>query len=166
MTSDYEGAEELLGRTHNFVADHLQLYLASGGTEGHIMSFGHVGVPGYLPSLLLATVGRRSGRRSVVPLIYGCWGGEWVVVGSKGGAETHPAWYLNLTSQAEVVFQVATQAFRSHWRAPQGAEHDAVWAYMEALFPPYGDYRRAVTARTIPLVMLKPFEPAPILSQA
>lgn len=165
MTSGYEGAEELLGRTRTFVDDHLDLYLATGGAEGHIMSFGHVGVPGYLSSLLLATTGRRSRRRSIVPLIYGCWGGAWVVVGSKGGAETHPAWYLNLQAQEEVVFQVATQAFRARWRSPEGAEHDAVWAFMEALFPPYGDYRRAVTARTIPLVMLTPFEPAPVLSR-
>src|SRR5262249_22739241 len=124
--------------------------------------FSHVGVNHYLPSLLLETTGRKSGRRLIVPLIYGVQPGEWVVVGSKGGAETHPAWYLNLQEQKEVGFQVATQAFRAHWRSPDGAEHAAVWDYMERLFPPYGDYRKATT-RTIPLVMLKPFAAAETL---
>jgi deazaflavin-dependent oxidoreductase (nitroreductase family) len=165
MTSEQESAEALLGRTRNFVEEHLELYLSSGGAQGHIMGFAHVGVDGYLPSLLLATVGRRTGRRSIVPLIYGCWGGEWAVVGSKGGAEDHPAWYLNLQAQDEVVFQVATQAFRARWRSPQEGEQAALWDYMENLFPPYRQYRSAVTHRSIPLVLLQPVEAAPILKR-
>ena len=161
MTSTYQGSEELLARTGDFIADHRELYLSSGGTHGHIMGFAHVGVDKYLPSLLLQTTGRKSGRTSIVPLIYGCHGGEWVVIGSKGGTPEHPAWFLNMREMERVVIQIATQAFTAEWRQLDGEEYERVWEYMAEIFPPYLDYRRAVEGgRTIPVVKLKPVEPA------
>lgn len=166
MTTEYQGADELLARTQNFVADHLDLYLESRGAAGHIMDFAHAGAPGFRSSLLLATIGRKSGRTSIVPLIYGGHGDEWVVIGSKGGADSHPAWYLNLREQTDVALQIATQAFRATWRMPEGAEREAIWAYMEGVFPPYRDYAKAVTTRIIPVVMLKPQEAIAPLQKA
>ncbi len=163
MTGDYRGSEELLARTADFVGDHRALYLESGGTQGHIVGFAHVGVDHYLPSLLLRTTGRKSGRTSIVPLIYGCHGGEWVVIGSKGGAPEHPAWYLNLKAQDRVVIQIGAQAFEAEWRELQAAEYDAVWEYMAGMFPPYRDYAAGVTGRTIPAIKLRPLAPAPLL---
>lgn len=164
MTRAYQGSDELLARTANFVDDHRDLYLSSGGAQGHIMGFAHVGVPKFLPSLLLQTVGRKSGRTSIVPLIYGCHGGEWVVVGSKGGAPDNPAWYLNLRAQDRVVMQIATQAFEARWRELDGEEYESVWDYMAGMFPPYHDYRAAVTSRSIPVVKLLPTATAPVLN--
>ncbi|CAN7442795.1 nitroreductase/quinone reductase family protein [Phenylobacterium sp. LjRoot225] len=155
MTSQ-EGADELLARTQEFVADHLARYLASGGADGHIEDFSHVGVPGMLPTLLLKTTGRRSGRSSVVPLLYGVFGGEWVVIASKGGAPEHPAWFLNLLEQGEAVFQIATQEFRGAWRVAEGQERARVWSYMAGLYPPYTAYEQSAGDRVIPVVMLKP----------
>lgn len=160
MSSEYNGADELLAQTRNFVEEHRGLYISSDGAEGHIARYDTIGFAGFLPALLLETVGRKSGQRHIVPLIYGCYAGEWVVVGSKGGAPEHPAWYMNLKEQSEVVFQVATQAFRATWRSPEGAEYAAVWDFMEKLFPNYADYKKAVD-RLFPLIMMKPFEPAP-----
>jgi deazaflavin-dependent oxidoreductase (nitroreductase family) len=94
----------------------------------------------------------------VKALIYGNVGGELVVVASKGGADRHPEWYLNILESATVGVQVATQAFEAAWREPEGAERDAVWSYMVDLFPPYADYQ-ASTSRRIPLVMLKTIRP-------
>ena len=65
MSQEYKGSEELLARTGNFLEYHLELYLSSGGAQGHIMHYGHVGIDGYLPALLLETVGRKSGKRSM-----------------------------------------------------------------------------------------------------
>lgn len=160
MTSEYEGPGDLLARTANFVEDHLNLYLSSEGRDGHILEYSHVGVPAYLGALLLETFGRKSGKRYISPLIYGYWGQEWVIVGSKGGAGDHPAWYLNLCERDEVKFQVGTQAFRARWRSPEGAERQAVWDYMAAIFPNYMTYQKAVT-RDIPVVMMRPIEPVP-----
>ena len=130
-------------------------YLRSGGAEGHIVDLTAIGGHSFTTTLLLQTVGRRSAQVRIAPLIYGDIGGELVIVASKGGADVHPAWYVNLKSNPEVSFQVATQAYAGVWREPQGAERDAIWAFMEKVYPPYTQYQRA-TRRTIPLVMLSP----------
>ena len=76
----------------------------------------------------------------------------------EGGADHHPAWYLNVADSKELQFQVATQAFRATWREPKGAERASVWDFMVGVFPPYTGYQ-ASTQREIPLVMLSAIEP-------
>ena len=80
----------------DWMAEHLQSYLRSGGARGHIVDLRPIGGHAFTTTLLLRTVGRRSGQTRTAPLIYGSIGGEVVVVASKGGADVHPAWYLNL----------------------------------------------------------------------
>lgn len=134
---------------------HLRSYLESGGARGHLLDFSPMGGHLLTTNLLLKTTGRRTGESRVLPLIYGLVGGEAVIVASKGGSDTHPAWYLNLQGSPEVEFQIATQAFRASWREPQGVERRAAWEHMAGLYPPYRDYQLK-TKREIPLVMLKP----------
>jgi hypothetical protein len=86
----YQGYEEIHARRAGFMAEHLATYLSSGGREGHIVELTAVGARGWLPTLLLKTIGRKSGRTSIVPLLYGVHSGEWVVAGSRGGAPFHP----------------------------------------------------------------------------
>jgi deazaflavin-dependent oxidoreductase (nitroreductase family) len=136
----------------DWVAEHLDLYLRSGGAQGHIVDVSEIGGHRFTTTLLLRVAGRRTGEARIVPLIYGDFGGEIVVVASKGGADRHPAWYLNIRNGAQVDFQVATQAFRGKWREPQGAERTRVWEYMVGVYPPYAQYQ-ASTDRQIPLVM-------------
>jgi len=76
-----------------------------------------------------------------------------VVVASKGGADQHPAWYLNIKGSQEIAFQIATQAFRATWREPAGAERDKVWGIHGRVFPPYKSYQ-ASNESPDPLVML------------
>jgi deazaflavin-dependent oxidoreductase (nitroreductase family) len=140
-----------------FVAEHRARYLASQGLDGHILDYRHLGGHRFTTCLLLQTRGRKSGERRITPLIYGDTGGEIVIVASKGGADVHPAWYWNILAMQEVVIQIAGQAFRCTWREPEGAEREAVWAFMEGVYPPYRSYQ-AGTARGIPLVMLRPGE--------
>lgn len=158
----FEGTEQLLARRRDFMTEHRTTYLSTGGRQGHILDMTDVGARGMLPTLLLKTIGRRSGKSLVTPLIYGCFGGEWVVVASKGGAPEHPAWFLNLQAEPEVFFQVATQCFRAGWRLPEGDERAAVWTYMAHLFPPYNQYQQATAGRVIPLVMLNPAAEVPV----
>ena len=73
------------GKTPEWIADHLRLYRESGGAEGHLFDVSGAGGPGLAPSLLLTTVGRRSGEKRTSPLIYGTAGEAYVVIGSKGG---------------------------------------------------------------------------------
>ena len=137
----------------DWIAEHRRMYLESGGVAGHIMDLRGGGGYQFTTTLLLETVGRKSGQNRITPLIYGDIGGEVVIVASKGGAEVHPAWYLNIKGSNEVSFQIGTQAFRASWREPHGAERAAVWSFMARIYPLYESYQSA-TDREIPLVML------------
>jgi deazaflavin-dependent oxidoreductase (nitroreductase family) len=148
----------------NWKDDHLGMYLRSGGAEGHIVDVSDIGGHKFTTTLLLELVGRKSGKTRINPLIYGDIGGEVVVVASKGGADHHPAWFLNIQDSKEIRFQIATQAFRGKWREPKGAERAKVWEFMVGVFPPYKNYQ-ASTSREIPLVMISADEPIDIFKE-
>jgi deazaflavin-dependent oxidoreductase (nitroreductase family) len=144
---------EIAKARRNWKQDHLDAYLKSGGAEGHIMDVRDLGGHMITTMLLLKYVGRKRGTTMITPLIYGDIGGEVVIVASKGGADHHPAWYLNVRDSKELSFQIASQAYRATWREPKGAERSKVWDFMVGVFPPYQAYQ-ASTAREIPLVMM------------
>jgi len=142
----------------DWVSEHRQMYLRSGGTEGHIMDLTAVGGLPFGTHCLIRYRGRRSGKTFIAPLCYGGIGGEVVICASKGGADHHPDWYLNLRASSEVEFQIATQAYRGTWREPAAAEREKIWNFMVECFPFYAAYQRS-TEREIPLVMMKAIEP-------
>jgi deazaflavin-dependent oxidoreductase (nitroreductase family) len=146
-------AEAIRAKRKDWVSEHLMMYLASGGTRGHIEDVTEVGGRALTTHCLIRYRGRTSGRTYVKPLIYGNFGGELVIVASKGGADSHPEWYHNIRASPTVEVQVATQAFEATWREPDDEERRGVWAYMAHLFPPYLAYQQS-TNRRIPLVML------------
>ena len=73
---------EPLDPTTDWVAEHLRRYVATDGADGHEWR----GVP----TLLLTTRGRKSGKLRRTPLIYGRDGDDYVVVASKGGTPEAP----------------------------------------------------------------------------
>ena len=157
--NDKVSMTEIERATLDGVARHKNAYLGSGGREGHIWDFTKIGGHYLTTTLLLETVGAKSGERRVTPLIYGDIGGEVVIVASKGGADVHPAWYWNIKAMNQVNIQIATQAFRCDWREPASGERRHIWDFMVEIYPPYRDYQSA-TAREIPIVMFKPIEAA------
>lgn len=153
-----ESSAVIASARRDWKTEHLAQYLGSGGAEGHIVDVSDIGGRKFTTTLLLRYTGRKSGKTIITPLIYGDIGGEVVIVASKGGADHHPAWYLNLKESKELAFQIGTQAFRASWRECGEAERAKVWAFMEGVFPPYTGYQ-ASTERRIPLVMLSAVEP-------
>lgn len=137
-----------------WITRHIAEYLAD-GEAGHLWDSSIVGGPGPLPTLLLTTVGRRSGEERIMPLLYGKVGTGYAVVASKGGAPAHPAWYLNLVARPEVGVQVANDRFQATARIVHGEERAAVWEQMAEMYPPYRDYQTR-TSREIPIVVLEP----------
>jgi deazaflavin-dependent oxidoreductase (nitroreductase family) len=149
----------------DFIAEHRDLYLQSGGTQGHVMDITAVGGHPFTTHCLIRYKGRKSGKIFITPLIYGDIGGEVVIVASKGGADHHPDWYLNIADGKQVDFQIATQAFRGTWREPQGAEREKVWSFMVDVFPAYANYQKS-TSRQLPLVMMKAGEPIEVFKNS
>ena len=138
----------------DWVSEHLELY-AQDPQQGHDWDSTVVGGPGVLPVLLLTTKGRKSGAMRTLPLIYGTANGGFVIIASKGGAPSHPAWFLNLVETPECEIQVAHDYFRVRARTAEGAERETLWEQLAAIYPPYDDYQ-AATTRKIPVVVLNP----------
>jgi deazaflavin-dependent oxidoreductase (nitroreductase family) len=149
----------------DWVTEHREMYLRSGGAKGHVMDITAVGGYAFTTHCLIKYKGRKSGKVFITPLIYGDIGGEVVIVASKGGADHHPAWYLNITDNKQVEFQIATQAFRGTWREPRGEEREKVWKFMVDVFPSYANYQKS-TSRQIPLVMMKAIEPIEVFKES
>jgi deazaflavin-dependent oxidoreductase (nitroreductase family) len=149
----------------DWVTEHREMYLQSGGTRGHVMDITAVGAYSYGAHCMIKYTGRKSGKVFITPLCYAVVAGEVVVCASKGGADTHPEWYNNLIASPQVEFQVGTQAWRGTWREPQGAERDKVWAVMVDNFPFYANYQ-ASTRRVLPLVMMKLAEDIPVFKES
>ncbi len=147
---------ELLAREAERMADHVRRLLLP-GDDGHHYDTSHIGGRVDTTTLLLKTFGRRSGKVIYVPLIYVKYGEEYALAASKGGADEHPAWYLNLTAQPDITFKVAGKIHRGSWREISGEERAAVWKALSDHYDPYHAYEKA-TDRLIPVLMLKPIE--------
>ena len=160
-----ESAAAIREARKDWVGEHREMYLRSGGTEGHIMDITPVGGHSFTTHCLIKYKGRKSGKIFITPLIYGDIGGEVVIVASKGGADTNPDWYLNIKDGKNVEFQIGTQAYRATWREPQGAERKKVWDFMVDVFPSYANYQSS-TDRQIPLVMMKAVESIPVFKES
>ncbi|MDT5100110.1 MAG: hypothetical protein QOC76_3847 [Mycobacterium sp.] len=160
-----DSAAAIRQERRNWMAKHRDIYLQSGGTQGHIMDISEVGGHAFTTHCLIRVAGRKSGKTRIVPLIYGDIGGEVVIVASKGGADTHPDWYLNLRDSEHIDVQIATQAFRATWREPEDVERHRIWDFMVSVYPPYLTYQRSTT-RHIPVVALEPVEAIEIFRES
>ena len=139
-----------------WMVDHTNLYLSSGGKEGHMYTINLPNLPAReVPSLLLTTTGRKSGEKFLFPLFYGKSGSSYYIVASKGGAPDHPGWYKNILANPEVEVQVGTEKMKARARTATGEERERLWQKGLEFWPPYADYQKK-TERQIPVVVLDP----------
>src|ERR1700730_6679166 len=147
---------KLAPKMPQWMVDHANKYMSSGGKEGHLYK---VKPPGYgdleVPALLLTTTGRKSGEKYIFPLFYGEAGNGYIIVASKGGAPEHPGWYKNILGNPEVEVQVGTKKLKARARTASGAERAKLWQEAIKFWPPYTDYQKK-TEREIPVVVLDP----------
>jgi deazaflavin-dependent oxidoreductase (nitroreductase family) len=131
-----------------FTTAHVGLFRLSGGRRFNRSPFGS-------PILLLTTTGRTSGRQRTVPVAYLRDGDDLLVIGSGGGADSHPAWVVNL--RANPAAEVDLNGGRRRVRAMQtkGAERERLWAEVKTRYPSFARYERRTT-RQIPVIRLRP----------
>ena len=132
---------ELLG------PEHVRRYRETNGEVGYIWN----GVP----TLLLTTIGRRTGEARTTPLIFGRYEEDFLVVASMGGAPTHPKWYRNLLAQPSADIQVRADRISVMARTAGDAEKPRLWKIVTDAWPNYDVYQSR-TDRVIPLVVLSP----------
>ncbi|WP_327237706.1 nitroreductase family deazaflavin-dependent oxidoreductase [Streptomyces sp. NBC_01317] len=129
-----------------WVAKQAAEYEESGGTRGTTLQGA--------PCLLLDYRGRRSGQWRRTVLIYGQDGDDYLLVASKGGADEHPLWYLNLQAQPAVRLRVGAERFHAYAETLTPEEKARVWPGLVEVFPPYEGYQKN-TERDIPVIRLR-----------
>ena len=112
---------------------------------------------GDMPVVELTTTGRKSGQPRTVMLTSPVRDGDAiVVVASRGGDDTHPAWFLNLRDNPDVEVAMKGEPKRSMRARVASAEDRArLWPLVTSNQPRYGEYQKK-TEREIPLVLLEP----------
>ncbi|MEM1436050.1 MAG: nitroreductase/quinone reductase family protein [Pseudomonadota bacterium] len=148
-------AIELSPSLPDWIHAHVQQYLTD-PAAAHDWDARSAGGSGVLPTLLLLTRGRRSGKTLTLPLIYKQIGDDFVVIASKGGAPAHPAWFLNLETEARCAIQVGPAFHQGVARVLAGQQRAAAWKEMATLFPPYDSYQERAGGREIPVVAIQP----------
>lgn len=108
-------------------------------------------------TLLLNTIGARSGVERTSPLAYSTDGDRYIVTASKGGAPTHPAWYYNLLANDQASVELGGRKVRVKATIAQGDERQRLWDQHVAIHTGIGEYPRK-TDRVIPVVVLTPAE--------
>ena len=109
-----------------------------------------------MEALILTTTGRTSGARRThmltAPIVEDR---RIVLVGSWGGDDRHPQWFLNLRANPDVEITRAggTRPYRA--REANAAERAELWPRVTSAYSGYGDYQRR-TEREIPLVICEP----------
>ncbi|SFW69873.1 deazaflavin-dependent oxidoreductase, nitroreductase family [Amycolatopsis australiensis] len=125
------------------------LLRVSGGRLG-------VGAAVGLRTLLLTTVGRRSGAPRQVPLLYVERGGGYVVIGSNWGGEAHPAWSANLLARPEATVTIGGRTIEVTGRLLTGDERRETWDAVAAYWPAYDRYAVRAGDREIRVFLLEP----------
>ena len=136
-----------LGRRSTKV--HVAIYRRSGGRIGRK-------VPGF-PGAEIALVdhrGAKSGIARTSPLMYLRDGEAVVVVASKAGQPTHPAWFHNLMANPETTVQLGGEVLPVRARLASEEERERLWPEFDALYPAYATYRENAHPRVIPIVVL------------
>lgn len=104
--------------------------------------------------LLLTTRGAKTGEERTSPLAYSRDGERFVVVASKGGAPSHPAWYHNLRAHPEVTVEVGPEKFRARATVADDSERRGLYDKHAARMPAFAAYEKKTT-RKIPVIVLE-----------
>ncbi len=108
-----------------------------------------------LPTLVLVSVGRKTGLERRQPLVHQPVADGWAVVGSNWGQEHHPAWTNNLLANPEAQVEIGGRTVPVRARLAEGAERDAIYGRFEKLSPNYREYKDWSGGREIRVFVLE-----------
>lgn len=126
-----------------WVAEQVELYEGSGGTEGTTLRG--------LPVIIVTNRGCKTGAIRKTPLMKVMDGNSYLLIGSQGGAPKHPLWYHNLKVNPDVEIRDGVEVYAMRVREIEtSTERRRLWDIAVEAFPPYKDYQEK-TDRTIPI---------------
>jgi len=135
-----------------WVADQVELYESSGGTEG--LTLRDTG----LPVVIVTHHGRKTGAVRKSPVMRVVDGNNYILVASMGGAPKNPLWYYNLKANPDVEIRDETKVYKMRVREVKDpAERERLWKLAVEAYPPYQDYQKK-TERVIPIFVAEPVE--------
>jgi F420H(2)-dependent quinone reductase len=111
-----------------------------------------------IPSLLLHTVGAKTGQARTASLNYARDGDDYLIVASNAGGPKAPGWYHNLKANPGVEINVGPRRFRvtAHPLLPDDPDYPRLWAIANKNNGNRYEAYQTKTSRPIPVVALKP----------
>lgn len=109
-----------------------------------------------MPIVLVSMTGAKSGRELCSPLVYSTDADDVVIIASKGGAPSHPAWYYNLVANPTVTVEVGTETWEATAHLAEGDERKRLYDAQAAQAPQFAEYEEsaAEAGRVIPVFRL------------
>jgi len=143
---------EYIPSPRQWVADQVDLYEKSGGTEG--ITLRDTG----LPCIIITHIGWKTGAIRKTPVMTVQDGKNYVLIASIGGAPKNPLWYYNLKENPLVKIRDRTKVYNMKVReVHEGPERERLWDLAVSAYPPYKDYQQK-TNRIIPVFIAEPNE--------
>ena len=111
-----------------------------------------------IPSLLLHTVGAKTGTARTASLTYARDGGNYLIVASKGGDPKAPGWYHNLRADPNVEINVGPKRFGVTAKPvlPDDPDYARLWQIVNKNNSDRYEAYQKKTSRPIPVVVLTP----------
>ena len=135
----------------DWVREQVEVYEGSGGTQGTTLR--DTG----LPVVIVTNRGNRTGAIRKTPLMRVKDGDSYALIGSRGGAPTHPVWVYNLRAEPAVEIRDGTEVYAMRVREVEDdPERARLWDIAVAAFPPYADYETRAAPRKIPVFIAEP----------
>lgn len=138
---------EYIPSPREWVANQVELYEGSGGTDG--LTLRDTG----LPVIIVSNTGHKTGAVRKTPLMRAVDGNNYILVASQGGAPKNPRWVQNLKAQPNVEIRDETAVYSMRVREVVDAtEKQRLWDIAVKAFPPYQEYQDK-TDRIIPVFL-------------
>ena len=128
-----------------WVAEQVELYESSGGTQGTTLRG--------LPVVIVTNQGSKTSAIRKTPLMRAIDGENYILVASRGGAPEHPLWVYNLRTNPNVEIRDRVNVHKMRVREmTDPEERQRLWDIAVEAFPPYKDYQEK-TKRLIPVFL-------------
>jgi len=108
-----------------------------------------------VPSLVLHTVGARSGEPRSIALMYCPDGDDILITGSNFARDRHPAWTANLLANPDAAVDVRGRRIEVTARRVPDEDVEATWVLLERNWPGYRGYERTA-GRALRIFRLTP----------